>query len=68
MQNKDKFATAKEAWEAFVNYCDDHNCKRCPQRKSKWSCGFAWLYAEEQTEKPTPQWQENVMDKFTNKE
>ena len=47
MQNKDKFLTAKEAWKAYREYCNN-DCQHCPMMyNGRISCIVAWLYADD---------------------
>lgn len=72
MLNKDKYKTAQEARKVFYHYCINMSCRECPyycENSSENSCSFLWLYAEAEADKnPTPQWQKNLMEKFTSKE
>ena len=68
MLNKDKYATAKEAMQAFYKYCKPTKCHNCPLFDLKTSCYLLWMYADENDFKPAPQWQNDLMEKFTNKE
>jgi hypothetical protein len=71
MKNKDKFATAEEAYSAWKAFCDAQPiCIECKYTKnlgeeSKLPCNFRWFYDEAPS---TPQWQTNILNKFTSKE
>lgn len=48
VRNCDRFATAKEAQEAFNKFCSSINCEKCKhdQKPGGSFCWFSWLYAE----------------------
>jgi Lar family restriction alleviation protein len=55
--NGEKYKTAKERGEAFIKFCNSHNCSNCPL--PGWDalsrCSFHWLDLEYQAElKPCP--------------
>lgn len=70
MTNFEKYKTPREAFEAFTECC--HNvksgCEECPYNGCDVSCYFMWLYTDLKDKKPTPQWQSNILNKFTTKE
>lgn len=67
MQNKDKFKTAREAWDAYKEFCKS-DCQHCPMvGNGRISCIVTWLYAEAEAD-PTPQWKDNLTNKFTRKD
>ena len=64
MLNKDKFATAQEAWKSFKEFCSN-NCRHCPMaRKGRISCIVIWLYADNNNGKLTPQQQEYQIEEL----
>ena len=73
MRNDNKFVTAKERHEAFFAFCRSHkSCTYCPLQSEGLkslhvSCEYKWLDLEEGDEEP-PQWQKNIMNKFTDRE
>ena len=72
MKNNDKFVTPQERERAFETFCYLNQCKDCPVDYAKQTygisrCVFAWLNLETKV-KEAPQWQENFMGKFTDKE
>lgn len=71
MKNFEKYKTPKEAYEAYNKECLNHrSCKACPYSDNGKPdrCEFRWLYKDIPEPKTTPQWQNNLMDKFTRKD
>lgn len=69
MQNFEKYKTAKERTNAFKNFCDLYKeCQGCPLAekaiRENTYCSYLWL----DLDKETPQWQENIVNKFTRKD
>ena len=54
MKNQEKYKTAKEREQAFVRFCGQHICHRCPlnERRKISACGctFGWLEMEAEKE------------------
>jgi hypothetical protein len=47
MTNAEKYKTAKERSAAFVMFCGNKGCQKCPlQQTESTSCRFAWLELE----------------------
>ena len=71
MKNKDKYKTYEDAYKAWGAFCMTQNkCMTCPYRQYS-QCSLKWLYDEakdDDEKKPTPQWQKNILNKFTSKE
>lgn len=72
MKNLEKYKTAEEAYHAFRSYCDtQEKCRKCKYtnlgRRIKVACDFKWLYDDDE-KNSTPQWQKNILNKFTSKE
>lgn len=69
MKNKEKFDNYDDALMAFYTECSKHVCSSCPYAYNgkPLRCDIRWLYTETEP-KPTPQWQENIMGKFSSKE
>lgn len=68
MKNFEKYASAKEAQQAFNKYCKPMKCHNCPLFDLGMSCYLLWGYADENDFKPAPKWKSNILKKFTNKE
>jgi hypothetical protein len=74
MTNKVKYKTPRELERAFQNYCNVNMCNTCPityvkRMFSVSRCLVAWLELDSETGcLPTPQWQKNIMNRFTDRE
>ena len=71
MKNKDKYATAEEAYRAWYAFCKAQpSCSDCKYEHC--DCFSNWIYDEAEEDnneaKEPPQWQNNLMEKFTSKE
>lgn len=69
MTNFEKYKTPQEAAEVFYSYCNNTRCQYCKffENYAIIPCIFQWLYADDE-ENQTPQWQNDLMDKFITKE
>ena len=72
MKNYEKYKTAEEAFNARRRFCKaQESCINCrysnSSRKIKAPCDYRWFYDEAESDEK-PQWQKNIMNKFTSKE
>lgn len=69
MKNFEKYKTPEKAADAFYSYCNNKRCEYCFFYKNfaVLPCNIQWLYYDDE-KNPTPQWEDNLMNKFTRKD
>lgn len=69
MQNFKKHKTAEKAADAFFEHCNNTRCEYCVffKKYGEIPCDIQWLYYDDE-KNPTPQWKENLTNKFTRKD
>lgn len=74
MKNNNKFITTEERHKAFRAFCESHiSCSVCILQRDVSGkylpCNLRWLDLEEGTDEDdddeTPQWEQNILNKFT---